>query len=166
MDKQKYELKEKGTAEVYRIRNIENGAYWADIVLSELGRSGQIFITSDFGDWQYRWATDNFKKFLTTMDKGYAAEKFKANKFFDANATLDMYTDIIQDTGRDYLLQPIAELRGSFHLEDFKMQLREKKDLMDYFDGVPEIVYAIDPGFNRFWDGPWQTFLETIKEEV
>lgn len=171
----------KTTVEVYKLRH-PTGLYWADITIDAQGKAGRISIASDFGDWQNYWGScgSSFKEFLCGIDRHYAGNKFGSNKWFNHEKTIAGLKHQISESEKygyqhskevkEGALAEIAELTDYIHKEEFinqirDMQGREESYLDKFYDGWPDIVESLDPGFVHFWEGPWQAFIEALRIE-
>lgn len=176
MEKQEFKL-EKTTVECYKIRH-ETGMYWADITLDVTGgKSGRIQIASDYGDWNYYWgsAGPSFKEFLLRVDKGYAAQKFGADRWFDLDGTIKDYKIRVLEVRQDgcidadkarELYDSIKELESASGENEFVQIMWTLPKLMSFFDGTPDMNRTYTPGFRQFWENVWPVFLERLKMEI
>lgn len=166
----------KSHVEVYKIRT-ESGMYWADITIDNNGEKGRIQIASDYGDWQYYWGSCGcpFKKFLTHLDIGYTAGKFREDGWFDEEATKrSIYNDIkyrreCRDLTADQakeLIDECQELDFSSK-ESYQFSFFNSELLCKEFDSC-DIPFEtnISPLFRQFWNEPWKAFIEQIKQEI
>lgn len=167
----------KGTAEIYRFR-AQDGGYWAEVIIdtNPNSRMGRISIFSDFGSWNYFWGAcgETFKKFLSGLDKHYLAGKFGADKCFDGPATFDAMKTLAEETHTTKSAQyrNIMEIisdgeKSCSTLEDFTHFMRGKGNpsLMRMSQGIPDVVYRIEPGFENFWGHIWPVLLDAFKSE-
>lgn len=163
----------KRTATVYKFRH-ESGMYWADIVLDYEGSKGRISISSDYGAWQCFWAgaTPDFLTFLSTLTMEYAADKFQADDWFDNEATVLKFKQMIISKRRKKTFSSKKarvmwdnfkefedeENRGVFESEFYRSGL---SDVFDY----PEVVTTVVPQFKSFWENVWPVFIQQLKSE-
>lgn len=134
----------KSQIQCYKFRAKNMSWTWADISIDDNGESGRIQIASDFGDWQYYWSACGmpFKKFLSELNIDYMAGKMGAGKFFDHDATLDLYRkETIKDKRKEkkggYIAE-LKELEDLARLDEFCYHLKSCQLLMRLFDGMPE----------------------------
>ncbi len=161
----------KSTTELYKIRTV-NGA-WADIVIDANGNTGRIQIASDFGSWDYYWGAcgNPFKKFLTELDKHYAAGKFGEDRWFDLDDTIELLNDQIKDYTNDKLLiielkEEIKELANTSCKEEFIVTAARCENVMDMTNHCPDLCTSISPSFEQFWNKLWPTLIEQLKKEI
>lgn len=160
----------KSTVECYKIRHT-SGMYWADISVDANGKQGRITIASDFGSWQNYWGAcgSNFKEFLCGLDQHYVAGKFGADKHFDADATVKSYRETMATLSRrdkDIVLLEINHLADNYaHKDEFMMALNDMPGIKGMYEGCPDFVYTITPGFKQFWEKVWPVFVEELKKE-
>jgi hypothetical protein len=160
----------KSTVEVYRFR-AEGAPYWADVTIDN--EAGGISISSDFGNWSFRWGAtgdESFKKFLGRVDQHYVAGKFGANKFFRADETIRMYESQTEQCGltsdeKTAALREIARMQGYIHKEEFMSMVRDMPRIMGMYEGCPELCHDLDPGYKNLWEHIWPLMLETFKVE-
>jgi len=176
MEKQNFKI-EKTTVECYKIRH-ESGMYWADITIDVTGdRSGRISISSDYGNYANYWGAcgGGLKKFLTEINRGYAADKFGADKWFDLDETLKKYKEHVLFSRREQhikaerardIFNEIKELEGCSGESEFVSQMWNSIELMRFFDGCPEMERTTTPQFRKFWDTVWPIFINAIKQEI
>jgi hypothetical protein len=160
----------KTTVELYRFRH-PSGMYWADITIDAGEKSGRISIASDFGNYSNYWgASGDFKKFLGEISIDYAADKFNASRCFDHHATLETFTiyakQIKDKARRDLVFKEMKALEDCDHKEQFVAELMNSDNLMQLFDGCPELEYRIKPQFKRLWNEVWPEMLKVFKSEM
>jgi hypothetical protein len=166
----------KSTVECYKIRH-ESAMYWADITIDANGTTGRIQIASDYGSWQNYWGAcgKSFKEFLCGLDKHYVAGKFGAGQWFDLEKTIRHFKRNILEYRRGEELsaekarQIWDELKQNFdsNLSGFLQQLENNCEYtMNHFDWSPDLIYGIDPSFEKFWNELWPVFINTIREEL
>lgn len=169
----------KSVAEVYLFEGLP-ACRWAKFTVQDMGTKGRISIASDFGDWQNGWGSCGvpFKQFLAQLNIEYAADKFGADRWFDADGTTRQFrVDIIErrksqgyDTsakkearhlwdGLKWLSDAITETQFCTALEG------DCPDLIRMYDGMPPRYHDIHPSFRRFWKEAWAIFIETIQQE-
>ena len=177
MEKSEFTI-EKSKVECYKIRHPQTGMYWADITLDVMGSKGRISISSDFGNYANFWGacgSGGFKKFLTEIDRYYAADKFGADKWFDLDHTLKYYKEqvlfcrreghIKAEKARD-IFDEIKEMEGCSSESEFVSQMWNSTELMRFFNGCPEMSRNITPQFRKFWKTVWPVFIDQLKQEI
>lgn len=175
MENTTFDIK-KSRIEVYYLRPEGHHCGWADISIDEGDKSGRISISSDYGNWAYYWGAcgSSFKEFLCGLDIHYAAGKFGTGNHFDAEATLRATRmDILRARHQESIESEEARELWDFvyEIEDCRSSesfatLVYNSDLMKLYDCGPDIVTTIDPGFKRFWDTTWQSFVHQLKKET
>ncbi|WP_281991224.1 hypothetical protein [Aquimarina aggregata] len=162
----------KSTVECYKIRC--DSFYWADITIDASGNQGRIQIASDFGNWQNYWSACGmpFKDFLKKLNIGYFASKVGADKWFDLDKTIEGLREHVNDYAQDKdlkdgLKKELSYLELSDGKDEFIHKMYESNLLMDMTDQCPDMVYSIEPSFQRFWDELWPVFIaETTNEDI
>lgn len=166
----------KTQVQCYKIR-YPNGSYWADITLDIGDYSGRISISSDYGNWANYWGScgKDFKDFLCKIGIDYFAGKIGEDRFFDLEATLQMYKrniihlrkmeNISFNEARE-MFDQIIELNEASCQQEFINMMFDRKSLIDLYDGCPDTVSTISPMFKRFWEKPWKDFIECLKQET
>lgn len=167
----------KTTVECYKIRHPETGMFWADITLDVLGKQGRISISSDYGNYANFWGSCGcgFKNFLTGLDQWYAANKFRADQWFDLESTIKGYKKTVlfslreehikAEKARD-IFNEIKELEGCSGESEFVSQMWNSNELMRFFDGCPEMSRTTTPQFRKFWETIWPVFIDQLKVEI
>ncbi len=163
----------KSAVECYKFNSKER--YWAHITIDAKGNSGRIQISSDFGNWSYAGGAcgEPFKKFLAGLDQDYVARNFGANKFFDAEATIQAYKDqaalygVMTPIYRETMAEITRLAEKATYRENFIIHLstEDGEFIMKMYDGTPEMCYTLDPGFKNFWEMIWPLLLEEFKKE-
>jgi hypothetical protein len=166
----------KSSIEVYYIRPKGHHCGWADISIDEGEKSGRVSISSDYGNWAYYWGAcgSGFKQFLIALDIHYAAGKFGSGSYFDHEATMKkIRTDILNARREDFLTKDKArEMWDSLtDLEDCNSKetfvtLCWYSPIMELYDTGPNIISTIEPGFRRFWETTWKSFISELKNEI
>lgn len=176
MKKNEFTIK-KSKVECYKVRH-ETGMFWADITVDVTSeKSGRIMIASDFGSWDYYWGDTGptFKEFLTRVDRYYVSNKFGANRWFDLDSTLEGYKKRVLECRKDEnisadeareIYNEIKELEGCSGENEFVSMMWTLPKLMSFYDGTPDMVRTITPGFREFWESVWPVFVERLKEEI
>ena len=168
----------KSQLECYRLRNPQGG-YWAEIIIDTIAgmKHGRIMIVSDFGYWQNYWGAcgEDFKKHLAGLDIEYAAKKFGADKEFDAETTIAIYSehakDVTDPAKRKQIMAEMEALVGLKELShvvdrgDFIVELSKCNQVMRMFDGCPPLCNRVDSQFKRFWEMMWPVLLQEFKNE-
>lgn len=177
MEKTEFTI-EKSKVECYKIRHPKTGMYWADITLDVMDKQGRISISSDFGNYANFWGacgSGGFKDFLTKIDQWYAGDKFRADQWFDLDATIEGYKrqvlfsrhegHIKAERARD-IFNEIKELEGCSGESEFVGQMWNSNELMRFYDGCPEMTRTITPRFRKFWETVWPVFIDQLKQEI
>lgn len=160
----------KTTVECYKIRADKEWT-WADINIDANGKTGRIQIASDYGDWQYYWGACgcDFKQFLSQLDIHYMAGKMGAGKCFDIDKTLQLYRENIAEVNPKNsaeLFRQCDEMEDHGDKESFMIMLYSKEELFNFFDGIPDMCYKIENGFQQFFDKIWPVLLAEFKKEL
>lgn len=160
---------EKTLIQKYKIRGKNT---WADIAIDYAPGKGLIQIASDYGNWSYYWGAtgSSFKKFLSQIDIHYTAGKFGADGYFDHEATISLFKKYIIDgiydaEKRRLMFRELEELKEQEQQDMFVHHCFNCRHIMELFDGCPEVVTTIKPGFKHFWEKLWPVLLEEFKKE-
>jgi len=176
MENQNFTIK-KTKVECYKIRDEKRGS-WADITIDVTGdHSGRISISSDYGNYANYWGAcgSGFKQFLIDLNIDYAADKFRADRWFDLDCTLNGYKRRVIECRREGTLttesareiwDEIEELEDVSNESEFTATMWNQRKLMHFFDGCPDIDYGITPQFRRFWETVWPVFINELEEEM
>ena len=179
----------KKSIDVYKVRSDNNQFSWADISIDqqviedgERARNPfRISISSDYGNWAFYWSHPGscWRSFLLEISIDYAAGKFGASEWFDKEST------------KRRLQRDIAEERrnGAGNKESARVAWDAVNSVMDECSGQ-EMIFeilansdwtefwgdcwidslnmetGINPQFKMFWNGPFQSFLMKVKEEL
>lgn len=169
----------KSLCEIYKIRH-ESGMYWANVTLDYDGEKGRVQIASDYGTWSNYWGSCgcSFKEFLTRIDMYYFAEKVNESEWFDSDATLEVIKkDInkrfaskeLNGRGRNNLYERIESIMCD-HSRDKTAYMYSM-----YYDNLFSVFYEpsdipcitdVSPQFKQFFEGPWQAFIQELKNEL
>jgi len=166
---------EKKQIESYKIRNTDGGFAWADITIDDSGgkNAGRIQIASDYGQWQNYWGACGtpFKKFLGQLDIHYAAGKFGTGNHFDHDATIKNLENRVDEYSEDYpelksvLLEELDVLRDAYNMNEFEAQMWNCDNILSMEGHQPDIIKCVEPGFRRFWEEIWPSFIEHSNTE-
>lgn len=161
---------------------------WASIIIDDRFVEGYgglrnpftIYIHSDYGNWTFRWSHpgDDWRKFLMGISMDYAATKFCTNGYFDEEQTERwLKHDIVEwrrSGGDKELAREAWEIiEGAVsdysHSRDAFIERLASSRWADVWEGDfydhLSIAYGVEPWFEQFWNGPWQSFIECIREE-
>lgn len=166
----------KSSIEVYYIRPKGNSCGWADISIDEGEKSGRLSISSDYGNWAYYWGAcgSSFKEFLISLDISYVSGKFGTGNYFDFEETIrTIKKDIIDSRKNGYsdkeeareLWNSMSDLQNYTHKEGF-IAACWNSPIMELYDTGPTIETQYEPGFKRFWETTWQSFISELKMEI
>jgi len=176
MEKQDFTIK-RTKVECYKIRDEKRGS-WADITIDVTGdHSGRISISSDYGNYANYWGAcgSGFKQFLTDLNIDYAADKFKADNWFDLDKTLIDYKNQVIDCRRNEsitaekareIYDEIKELESCSHESEFIVTIQNQDELMKFFNYQPNLSHDITPQFRRFWKVIWPVFINELEKEM
>lgn len=170
MEKESQYTVSKSSVELYRFRH-PSGMFWADITIDANKNGGRISIASDFGNYSNYWgaAGCDFKQFLGEISIDYAADKFDADRWFDHQATLELYRIYAREVEdkdlRNLIYREIKSLDDYNQKEPFLHELMNSRNLVRLFDGCPEIEYTIKPQFKRLWNEVWPEMIKAFNAE-
>lgn len=160
----------KSTITSYKIRS--NDLAWADINIDANGTQGRIQIASDYGSWQNFWGACgcSFNEFLAGLNIDYFAGKVGANKWFDLPKTIKYLKERVYDVEDrtkeqvETLLNEISRLNDSSGKDEFVHIMHDCDAVMLMECHCPEMIYSIEPSFQRFWDEIWPVFVAEISK--
>lgn len=166
----------KSSVEVYKIRHPKY-FYWADIFIDDSGTKGRISIASDFGAYQNYWGACgcSFKEFLCKIGMHYAADKFRADQWFDLDSTIKHYKSIIIEYRRSgsieasyarKLFDQVKVLIDASGEPEFCVLIQEQPELMKFWDWCPYLSRTVTPQFKNFWEEIWPVFVRELKKEM
>lgn len=168
---------EKRTAEVYLFTDLPNGV-WAKFTVDDMGTKGRISIASDHGDWQNGWNAcgQGFKQFLCDINFEYAADKFGADRWFDADKTVRGFEEQILLYRRERSIEK-ENARQLWNELEFVRDLsresevclaleRDCQNLMKFLDWMPSLSHMINPHFRRMWEEAWPLLLTELRKEI
>jgi hypothetical protein len=173
MEKKDYSI-EKTIVECYKIRH--NLGY-ADITVDSLGTKGRISISSDWGNYSYFWGAcgSSFKEFLIDLNLEYTADKFNADRWLNLESTIKFYKERVLESKNDgsiskgdakEIIFEINSLKYCSNRDEFLLEISNCKNLMRFFDFMPEFIYGITPQFKKLWVIIWPIFIKQLKEEM
>jgi hypothetical protein len=139
----------KTAVERYDFR-IPGGFAWAKITVSS--DVGLLQISSDYGDWSYRWGGDNgkpsFKAFLVGLNQEYLSDKLTRGK-----------RDLLQEQTREAVQLEILRERRGAPRDVTRQQAREAWDAACRLDLDSEeraLEELFQPEFDPIFHGePW-----------
>ena len=173
----------KGTAEVYKLRQIKPGYGWADITIRSWTEGGAIDIQSDWGSYSYSWSSigeRSFKAFLLQVDYSYFMGKCISNhgQQFSPEKTIEkLKQDIFKARREDEIDKAVARdcydaLESNFdtHMNEgvFAERLWQTPIITEIYYSDPhniEFITVDDYQAKAFWTEAWPKFCEIIKKE-
>lgn len=160
----------------YAVR-AEGSGGWARITIDE--RVGLVMISSDYGDWSYRWSApgeEGILWFLTDLEKGYFLNKIGGTRshVLDVNACLaELRKKLIER--KDALSEDeIADVEDALNAEASDeheyINLAQSEPIVGllYEGEYAELpwVKTYEPGLNEFYERLWVPFAAHLKAEL